>query len=789
MDRHGVQQLSASRLLGDLGRKGRVAQAVVRSLYQAGRQVGPEGIGPWRESFEKTCGAGMDRALEAARHVVGGYEIPPDGLHPEALLCALHTYYALVVKLLAGQAIGRHYGLPSPAKRLVRTGGGAPLCEQIARFERGEFWHEVGLGETLADNVHAWYAGAGSAELAESLLRLAATVAAHQVSTSPSPGAGTDLFKPLYLDLFPRRLRHGLGEYYTPDWLVEHVLDRVGYSGEPGRRLLDPACGSGSFLLAAIARIRGRATGNGEVEGADAGRLCQTILSNVAGLEKSPLATLAARAGVLIAVADLLPHAGPVTVPVLRRDAILDEADAGQPGPVALGGFDCIVGNPPWVAWDNMPDDYRRATRPLWQRYGLFSLSANAGRHGGAKKDLAMLLLYSAADRYLADGGQLAMVLSQTLLQTGQAGDGFRRFRLGPEGTPLEVRRVDDMVALRPFADAATRTGVILLRKGEPTRYPVPYTVWKPGGLTEECLAEPIDPARPGSPWFVRPPGLTTPIERLFGPSDYVARLGANSGGANGLYWLEVLRSTPEGLRVRNLAGEGKRNVEPVECVVEPELIYPLLRWGDVGRYRATPGAHVLLPQDLARRTGLDPETMARRYPRTLSYLSRFETLLTGRAAYRRYQGGRPFWSMYNVGTYTVAPYKVVWRRMDRRLTAAVVEELDDPLLGRRSPVPQETCVLVAVDGTDEAHYLCALLNSAIVDFLVRAHSVHGGKGFGTPGMLSRLNLRRFRPDDPIHAELSACSRRAHAAAAAGEDVADVQRRMDDLARMIHECL
>ena len=48
---------------------------------------------------------------------------------------------------------------------------------------------------------------------------------------------------------------------------------------------------------------------------------------------------------------------------------------------------------------------------------------------------------------------------------------------------------------------------------------------------------------------------------------------------------------------------------------------------------------------------------------------------------------------------------KVVWRRMDRRINAAVVEAIDDPLLGRRPVVPQETCVLAACESADEAHY------------------------------------------------------------------------------------
>ena len=419
------------------------------------------------------------------------------------------------------------------------------------------------------------------------------------------------------------------------------------------------------------------------------------------------------------------------------------------------------MGNPPWIAWDNLPADVREATKPLWERYGLFSLSGNEARHGGGKKDLSMLMLYATADRYLEPGGRLSMVITQTLFQTKGAGDGFRRFRLGPDGTPLKVLRVDDLVALRPFDDAANWTSTIVLEKGTATEYPVPYVKWnerkngeceitndecsanaaigKSGPSVHHstlinhhfCHARPIDPACPTSPWLVVPDGAF-PLPRS-GKSDYTAHLGANSGGANGVYWVEVMNAAEGGVLVRNIAARGKHAVETVEQVIEPDLLCPLVRWSDVQRYSAVPHSHILLVQDPATRAGIGEDVMRQRYPRTLAYLEQFRCLLTARAAYRRYQQGGPFYAMYNVGPYTVAPAKVVWRRMDRRINAAVIEEIDDPVLGRRPVVPQETCVLVACESADEAHYVCAVLNSAVVNDLVSAHSVRGGKGFGTP--------------------------------------------------------
>ena len=298
------------------------------------------------------------------------------------------------------------------------------------------------------------------------------------------------------------------------------------------------------------------------------------------------------------------------------------------------------------------------------------------------------------------------------------------------------------------------------------------------------CRARPVDPARPNSPWLILPDAEGRERSLRSGGADYAAHLGANTGGANGVYWVEILGAAEGGVRIRNIAARGKHRIDAAERLLEPDLLYPLLRWSDVRRYGAAARSHIVLAQDPATRTGIREEVMRRQYPRTWEYLEGFHDLLASRAAYRRYQERGPFYSMYNVGPYTMAPVKVVWRRMDRRLNAAVVEEDDDPLLGRRPVIPQETCVLVACDSADEAHYLCAVLNSAVVNELVRASSVRGGKGFGTPGMLEFVPLGRFQPDNRRHGELAALSRTAHAAPE--EDVpGNIQRQIDCLAAAV----
>jgi len=751
-------------------------QALAAALSPGERRVGPA-QDAWRAALER-CGCGaIFRSSPALAALARHYRQPLDAHEPTTLLLAAQSYYAIVVQTATAAALRPWVNFAGWDALLAATND-SQRAAALAEFDQAHPLHRH--DDAPATRVWHWYVDAPTPNVGRMIQDLAQRLAAAGLSASLQPCCPPgDLFNPLYQRVLPRPVRHALGEYYTPPWLAAFVLDQAGYHGQAGGRLLDPTCGSGTFLTLAIARRRRAAAGQGRTAGGDSAALCRDLVDNVAGIDLNPLAALAARANYLLALGELAPHVAPTRVPIFCRDALLD-----SPPDTHAAAFDVVVGNPPWIAWDTLPDDYRRATRDLWQAYGLFSLDASAARHGGAKKDLAMLVTYVAADRYLRPGGRMAFVVPQTMFQTSGAGDGFRRFRLGPGGDGLRVLEVNDLVTVRPFGDAANWTATLLLEKGPATRYPVAYWRWSAdttgdgepaaGGFRRRPYeAAPLSPASDTSPWFVMPAGCRTDLRALLQPADYRAYLGANSGGANGVYWLEILEVRSPFARVRNVPQRGKSAVAGGTHWIEAELLFPLLRWGDVRRGAARPELFLLLAQDPATRRGIALERMQRDFPLALAYLEQHRALLERRAAYRRYQGDQPFYSMYNVGTYTLAPLKVVWRRMDRQINAAVVATQDDALLGRRVVVPQETCSFIPAASEAEAHYLAGLLNSRIFEFLIRQSSVDGGKGFGSPGILNYIHLPRFDAQRADHQALANASRGLHAGDTAGQSAVD----------------
>ncbi|WP_421118308.1 N-6 DNA methylase [Aquihabitans daechungensis] len=144
--------------------------------------------------------------------------------------------------------------------------------------------------------------------------------------------------------LAERGARKGLGAYYTPpdvvDGLLRLVLDPLlaersdqGVDAVAALRVLDPACGTGNFLVAAAKRIAATLVGLGvdPVEAAGQGVRC------VRGIEIDAAAVRHCR-GNLKAIH---PDGGGRTI--VRGDALLDD------GLVPGGAVDLVVGNPPFL--------------------------------------------------------------------------------------------------------------------------------------------------------------------------------------------------------------------------------------------------------------------------------------------------------------------------------------------------------------------------------------------------------------------------------------------------------
>lgn len=818
-----------------------------------------------------------------------------------AFFFALDSYYALLMKLLSYQVVGYYTmraltGLPLHDWENTDSSG---LKRRLEMLEEGGLFREADIRNFLEGDLFSWYTEAWKDEIYRAIKQIVAHLNDYDPETMEvAPDETRDILKKLYQYLVPKQIRHDLGEYYTPDWLAERCLNQLNYNGDPKYRILDPGCGSGTFLILAIKRAKKFA----EDKNISPAETLKNILKNIYGFDLNPMAVISARTNYMLAIADLLKYkTGEITIPIYLCDSInppeakidetlplfpekfpylvktsvgsfyfshsivtkhrvqqlsniledcvkknipkedfmnrvkselklnkeefeeselyLDETydkliDLEKRGingvwariiknafaPLFVGRFDLVVGNPPWVNWESLPDNYREETKPLWIEYGLFSLKGNEARLGGGKKDISMLMTYVSVDEYLVDEGKLCFVITQSIFKTTGAGDGFRNFKLGKNGKEFKIIQVDDMVELQPFEGASNRTSVFTCQKGFQTTYPLSYVLWRKkrkGRISldlsfEEVInitfrsnlkAKPISKLN-NTPWITGKGKTIDALTKIIKKSYYTAYEGANNGGVAGVYWISIKERKSNILLINNLFNVGKKIVERIECEIEEELVYPLLRWSDMKKWTYSINDCIIIPQDPKTRMGIDEKMLIEDLPMTYKYLKNFEDILWTRKSKTiiDIMKKSAFYAIFSIGAHSFSKYKVCWQTMGEKLRSTVVEssDLNNLLSTEKSIVPQHTIVFIPVNEFDEAHYLCSMLNNSISDLIARSYSM--GKSFGNPHLMNHIPIPKYKSEFTLHKDLLNISIKCHEKVSVGIDVTDLEEQIDELA-------
>ena len=882
-----MKPLSPDLLVKDLGKGNSVAASFVKALYRKLMSNKDPKVtamlNVWKKHFEEVCGYRIQKPKFDLTQIERSFQVESP-CHFEKLLFSIHTYYALIVKLLAFRAL-RFYVTKQEMSFSEFTSHDLDLLRaKLREVESGKVFGHLGLVNFVGADFFAWYLDAWDENIATCVQKAIEILYSYKLIWN---NQAQDLLRRLYYDLIPKNVRHRLGEYYTPKWLAQLVISETGFRGDPNLRFLDPGCGSGTFLVLLISKIKEQS----ELNGFDKSDTLNKILKNVVGFDLNPLAVLTARVNYLIALGDLLSHKKKriripiylcdsivlptaqqtlhdkvytvetplgqfaVTAELLKKEqlerllsifercaekgASLDEFEHKLKAyslngkhkelfrnlyeqamiqksdnllrlsvklvrdafaPLLLGRFDYVIGNPSWINWDSLPKGYRDVVREIYQKYGLIK---RAPKVGAIKIDISILSTYVAVDKYLKNFGMLAFVITQTVFVSRSA-EGFRQFKLSGN-MPIRVLKVHDMVELRPFEGAQNRTAVVLMRKGEETSYPVPYTIWRKKSKIlnseetldtvkrkisfDSLLAAPLSDD-PMSPWAVGSQSLLRSLKRATkGEQIYHSREGVNTAGGNSMYWVHVSRKLPSGnLVITNLSDVGRRKAPKAEDIeVEPELIYPLVRGRDLKRW-AVNFADIYIITPHTKTTGmhaLPEDELKSMFPKTHEFFtdSRVEPFIKGRRALIMRWGGttRHWYSLFEIGPYTFSSYKVLYKgEVATDLVATVASTISSEFLKDKMVIPDQTVHFIPLENPDEAYYVCALLNSSYIRTLYKSLRYKHPSTF----LLEYVMLPKFDKKSELHREIAMISKDLHVETIKtnAEAIAHLEAKLDLLA-------
>ena len=710
-----------------------------------------------------------------------------------------------------------------------------------------------------------------------------------------------DILQEVYMELIPAEMRHLMGEYFSPDWIVEHALDMAGYDGDMDKKLIDPTAGSGTFLTHAIKRVIRRKGGRltrGDVE---------KITHNIIGFDINPISVVSAKANYILAVFSSCDDsvfenfADPVDIPIYIADSILapvvyseesgnmlaintsvgtfhipkfsdygaardflqalsgsidDRCDFGEfwnkvegrlidpeyyvevhqlfdrlytlhragrdsfwPvilknsfAPILIGDkFDFVVGNPPWIAWKSMSKSYREGTLEIWKSYGIFEKSAYDKKT--THDDFGMAVTYVAVDKYLKENGSMVFLLPASFLKSTKGGEGFRKFSITRYGQniPFAVQAVDDFSGVRLFT---VPTIVLKLTKGTPTEYPMAnYRVWTQRGkkspidshakwaqveglLDLKVLsAQPVDGSDRQSAWLTM--GDMDFANRVLDPSKprhYSGRKGIEPAGAKGVYLLKKpVRGRDGFLLIENCLERQRRKDFLAKGVhkgkVEEDYVYPMLGGRNIGRWVIRSNEFILVPHTAEYKYGIPEEELARLAPKTKEWLDFYhDELLASRIQNGKFfnPDTQPYYRLDNVGEYTYAPYKVLWKEQTGSMSAVVagsyyesVPDADRTLFRQDKVIVVDSKVLMlGLQDREEAYYVCGILNAEDIVAVIDGYAISTNRGVD---VLRYLAIPPFDREEPAHRAIAELSGRIHRAAAAldGEAVQRMERELN----------
>jgi len=229
-----------------------------------------------------------------------------------------------------------------------------------------------------------------------------------------------DLFHELYQQIIIPITRHRLGEFYTSGNLVKMMVDDFYVIG---KKVLDPSCGSGTFLVEILLKI---------LNSKQPKDVKINAINNIYGFDVNPIAALTAKVNLMLIILDYFDSSeSKLRGPSINFMDALFPINVEKNNYKLQNSFDLVIGNPPWLTYkDIFNKTYQRKIRELADSLGIKPPSQYI-----THIELATIFFYAIPREYLKKGGKIFFVITKSVLN----GDHCFKFRKFSTFDNLEI--------------------------------------------------------------------------------------------------------------------------------------------------------------------------------------------------------------------------------------------------------------------------------------------------------------------------------------------------------------
>lgn len=761
-------------------------------------------------------------------------------------LFVLQTTYAIIVKLIACKVISK-LSLDNQSEIMYFSDlskvDSTKLREFMDNLEDGYTFAIGGIRNLLEGDFFSWYASEEQWNTDESncIMEIINTLEGYAVSSFSYGYTAIDIFKDLYMEIMPNEVRHSLGEYFTPSWLADYVIENSKIMVENDRwKAIDPCCGSGIFIVSLIKHV----IGDREIVSLskqEKKELLNEIIERVHGIDINPLSVLTARVSYLLAIAPLLDNES-IEIPIYLGDSaniprvvILDEVncyqyrittkqgdieitlpckfvesaqflekmsllqttvkaedaslvynklvgcvDKDERNKEVLGSIeklsvklvelhknkwdgiwlrivtnymlvarikdmDIIVGNPPWVKWEFLPQMYAEKIKTLCLDRHLFSGQTYMG---AISLNICALISNVTASSWLKKDGVLAFLMPKTLM-TQDSYAGFRNFYTNVENDErLYLQKVDDWSKSGdPFIYTSEKFLTYYYQEKNvdySAGLPVKYMEKKHGIEIKDInshsrfkdieelynckkgKAYQLDENRTGFTMIDSEDSFRIELySKIIGESKYKARSGVEFTPAE-IYFIEPVSKTKSDDRFKFKNSEFTNSVYKAKrnngFELEKEYIRPVIKSPCIKEFGITGSNNFcIFPYKEGETDCISLKDLNENNEYLANYFITNQKLIGKQSKRSRMIAkGDDFYALSKVGKYTYGKYAVAFRD-NTKLVSSVIKPVITPWGEEVMPICAKHSPYITMDKKnrfiteEEAYFLCGILNTNVV--------------------------------------------------------------------------
>ena len=480
----------------------------------------------------------------------------------------------------------------------------------------------------------------------------------------------------------------GIGEVFTPLKWAKWLINRWGIFDAwiDGAHICDPTAGKGAFVLALldIARRKGVP-------------ITSERLSRLTLIEMNAAHLAWFRKNVKQEFGVDFPASQ-----VFCQDVIMDSHSKK---------YDILIGNPPWMNFGDLPPDYKARVKPFFLTEGLVP-DRQQLLLGSSRIDIAALVLKTVLGRLLKKNGVGYFYLPISLFFGDGAHNGFRNYRANQRDFAVDT--VYEFTSTKVFEGVGTSYCCAKFRCDTRQTFPVTYFRELDGKWTAHKAVPLKDRA---DSWRVvknlNELDTGTTLNINLSPTQ-TPRQGVNTCGANSVF---IFQDKPAHL---------------------PEaFLYPLATKEIWRKDASLPHKWILLPYH--RQTGKPlTQYQIEQHTHLKEYLQNAEeTLRSRRGTLLRTAIDRGYWwTLFGVGPYSFAPFKVMWEAYGRsRFNPVVLSGID----GQAWQGNQSMHAFIPCWSEDSAQRIKRALENPEIPMLLRQLNGAGKCNWAQPGKMKKI--------------------------------------------------